>query len=77
MEKKRVRTVSYASPLLSKKESTVGKTTIVNTPMNNYTPAQNLSDTDIVTVNTCAQLTPQKHENQIICGKGNSANLFI
>jgi len=29
----------YISPLLSKKQATVEKTTSVNTPTNNYTPA--------------------------------------
>jgi hypothetical protein len=37
----------------------------------------NLSKIDTITVNTCAQLTAQKHENQIICGKRNSVILFI
>jgi hypothetical protein len=31
----------------------------------------------LLTVHTCVLLTQQKHENQIICGKDNSAVLFI
>jgi len=78
MEKKGVSILSLCLSPMSKKQATVrGKNTNVNIPTNNYTPALNLSDTDIVRVNTCPQLTPQKHDNQIIRGKGNSAVLFI
>jgi len=44
----------YVSPPLSKKQATLGKTTSVNTPTNNYTPALNPSGIDNITVNTCA-----------------------
>jgi hypothetical protein len=52
-------------PLCQRKKATLGKITSLNTPTNNYTPAYSPSDANTI-VSTCAQLTTQNHENQVI-----------